>query len=287
MESIQDHEPVTPVRPAAAYIGGKKNLAVRLVKRIEATPHSLYAEPFVGMGGVFLKRHTRPRAEVINDISKDVTTFFRILQRHYVPFVEMMRFQLTTRSEFDRLLKTEPETLTDLERAARFLYLQRTSFGGRVSGRSFGVSPDRPGRFDVTKIVPILEDLHARLSGVVIERLAWDAFIDRYDRPGTLFYLDPPYFGSERDYGDVFSRADFERLAEKLSGIKGKFILSINDKPEVRKVFDGFKQESVKVARTAGVNAKARKAVGELIISRQFDVDGTRQRSHQEPNLNP
>ncbi|CDO60799.1 Site-specific DNA methylase [Candidatus Phaeomarinobacter ectocarpi] len=267
MESIHERVPVRPAHPAAPYIGGKKNLAKRLVKRIEMIPHSLYAEPFVGMGGVFLKRLTRPRAEVINDISKDVATFFRILQRHYVPFVEMMRFQLTTRVEFERLMATDPDTLTDLERAARFLYLQRTAFGGRVAGRHFGVSPDRPARFDVTKLVPVLEDLHVRLAGVVIERLAWDAFIDRYDRPNALFYLDPPYWGAERDYGDQFTKADFERLAVQLAELKGTFLLSINDRPEVRKIFDGFKMEKVKVARTAGVNAKARKAVSELIIS--------------------
>ncbi|MEQ8747362.1 DNA adenine methylase [Pyruvatibacter sp.] len=267
MESIHDRKPVKPARPAAAYIGGKRNLSVRLVKRIEAIPHVLYAEPFVGMGGVFLKRLTQPRAEVINDISKDVSTFFRILQRHYVPFIEMMRFQLTTRAEFDRLLSTDPDTLTDLERAARFLYLQRTSFGGRVAGRSFGVSPDRPGRFDITKLGPVLDELHTRLSGVVIECLPWDAFIDRYDRPGALFYLDPPYWGAEGDYGKVFARDDFKRLAAKLAGLKGRFILSINDTPDTRAVFKAFKQEKVRVARTVGTSPKARKPVGELIVS--------------------
>ena len=55
--------------------------------------------------------------------------------------------------------------LTDLERAARFIYLQRTAFGGKVDGRHFGVSPDRPGRFDITQLRPMLEDLHQRLAG--------------------------------------------------------------------------------------------------------------------------
>jgi len=68
----------------------------------------------------------------------------------------MVRFQLTTRAEFERLVGTPPEILTDLERAARFLYIQRTSFGGRVTMPTFGVAPDRPARFDVTTLGPML-----------------------------------------------------------------------------------------------------------------------------------
>lgn len=155
----------------APYLGGKTRLAKTITHMIDATPHTTYAEPFVGMGGIFLRRSHRPKAEVINDISRDIATMFRILQRHYPQFLEVLRFQLTTRSEFNRLTDTNPDTLTDLERAARFLYLQRTAFGGKPSGRNFGVSKDRPGRFNLTTLEPMLEDLHARLSGVVIECL--------------------------------------------------------------------------------------------------------------------
>jgi DNA adenine methylase len=198
---------VAPVRPAAGYIGGKKQLAAALVARIEAASHATYAEPFVGMGGVFLRRRFAPPSEVINDLSGDVATFFRILQRHYAAFMDMLKFQLTGREAFERLRTTDPATLTDLERAARFLYLQRATFGGKVAGRSFGVSPGSPGRFDVTKLAEILTALNGRLAGVVIENLPYGEFIARYDRPETLFYLDPPYFGTEDFYGaDAFSR---------------------------------------------------------------------------------
>jgi DNA adenine methylase len=199
--------------------------------------------------------------------SEDVTTFFRILQRHYVAFLDMLRFQLTTRAGFERLNRTDPATLTDLERAARFLYLQKTAFGGKVAGRTFGVDPNGPGRFDITKLGPMLEALHERLAGVVIERLQWPDFIRRYDRPGTLFYLDPPYYGCEDDYGDsVFERADFERMAEQLDGLKGRFLMSLNATPETRAIFDRFEQEIVPVTYTVGGGAKAVKRT-ELVIS--------------------
>lgn len=261
-----DFRRVDPVSPPAAYIGGKKQLSARLVDLIERVPHVTYAEPFVGMGGVFLKRRLAPRAEVINDRSGDVSTLFRVLQRHYVPFMDMLRFQFTSRREFERLMATDPATLTDLERAARFLYLQRTAFGGKVSGRNFGVSPGMPGRFDVTKLGPMLADINERLAGVVIENLPFEAFIDRYDGPEVLFYLDPPYWGSEGDYGkDMFGPDDFTRLAQQLAGIKGWFVLSLNDAPAVRQTFAAFVLDEVDLTYT--INNAAAKTVRELIIT--------------------
>lgn len=260
---------VRPVAPAAGYIGGKRNLASRLVAMIERVEHDGYAEPFVGMGGVFLRRRSRPKVEVINDVSGDVVTFFRVLQRHYPYMMDMLRFRVAARAEFERLKATPPETLTDLERACRFLYLQRLAFGGRVNGRNFGVSTTTGARFNVAKLEPMLADIHERLAGVVIEQLGYGDFIRRYDRAGMLFYLDPPYWGCETDYGqDVFSRADFDQLADQLAGIKGRFILSINDTPGARATFARFHVGTAETTYTVGAGP-AQKA-GELIVS-NFD----------------
>lgn len=95
--------PVAPAAPAAPYIGGKRVLSKTIIAKINATPHEGYAEVFVGMGGVFLRRDLQPRMEVINDISGDVANLFRILQRHYPQFMETLRFQITSRREFERL----------------------------------------------------------------------------------------------------------------------------------------------------------------------------------------
>lgn len=250
----------------APYIGGKLKLSRRLARMIDAHPCRTYAEPFVGMGGVFLKRTRKSECEVINDISEDVANFFRILQRHYNPFMDMLRWQLTSRAKFEQLLKVDASTLTDLERAGRFLYLQRLAFGGKVVGRSFGVAPGVSGRFDVAKLASRLDDLHDRLTGVVIERLHFADFIERYDTEGTLFYLDPPYFGGEGDYGaGVFGRDDFQRLSDQLAAIEGRFILSINDTPEIRAIFSGFQLEPVEISYTiASAGATIAK---ELIIT--------------------
>ncbi|WP_164658596.1 DNA adenine methylase [Tropicibacter sp. Alg240-R139] len=260
--------PTQPVHPVAPWLGGKRNLAKRITAILDRTPHNSYCEPFVGMGGIFLRRSMRPRVEVINDLSRDIATLFRILQRHYPQFIDCLRFQLTTRAEFERLVVTRPETLTDLERAARFLYLQRTAFGGKVTGRNFGISGGGRATFNLSTLEPMLEDVHARLSAVVIECLPYGDFMRRYDRPGALFYLDPPYWGCEDDYGKaMFAPEDFEALADIMSTATGKVLMSINDTPEIRRIFKAHHIEEVKVTYTVAKQSKSRGKRGELLVS--------------------
>jgi DNA adenine methylase len=260
-------EAVNAVDPPAPYLGGKRFLAPLIVRRIAEVPHSLYAEPFVGMGGIFFRRDYRPGAEVINDRSGDVVNLFRVLQRHYTAFMDHLRFQLTSRREFERLSRTDPMTLTDLERAARFLYLQRTAYGGKIVGRSFGVAPERPARFDVTQMAPVLEEVFERLSGVVIENLDWAELVDRYDRPEALFYFDPPYLGSEGDYGPgLFAPSQFAAIADRLRRLEGKAIVSLNDVPGIREAFAGFRIETAELPYTIGQATSGVKQVREVLI---------------------
>ena len=108
---------------------------------------------------------------------------------------------------------------------------------------------------------------HARLARVTIENLPYQEFIARYDRPATLFYLDPPYWGCEGIYGrDLFGRADFAALAELLGGLKGSFMMSLNDRAEVRRAFRNFTIEPIETTYTASRSGGNRKAK-ELLIT--------------------
>jgi DNA adenine methylase len=83
-----------------------------------------------------------------------------------------------------------------------------------------------------------------RLLDVQIECLPYEQILKRYDRPTTFFYLDPPYF-KKPYYMFNFEERDFAQLAERLLSLKGKFLLSINDHPEIRKVFANFRTEEI------------------------------------------
>lgn len=247
-------------------MGGKRNLATRLCALIDATPHKAYIEPFVGMGGVFLRRSRRPNVEIINDLSGDVANLFRVVRRHYEPFVKELRWMFASRAEFERQRSIDPTTLTDIERAVRFLYLQRLAFGGKIIGRHYGVDRKSPSRFNLGKLRAELRLLSRRLEPVQVEQLTYAEVIRRYDHAGALFYLDPPY-DETTGYGVEFGRDDYVAMAAQLATIAGSFIMSINDTPFVREAFAAFDIQEVETTWTIGTVATGAGAkVTELII---------------------
>lgn len=272
MSSTQDRqpealEPIEPARQIAAWRGGKRLLAKRIVARIEAIPHRCYAEPFAGMGTVFLRRARRPASEVLNDINSEIVNLFRVVREHPDELARQFDWSLASREEFRRQLAVPPEALTDVQRAARFVYLQRLRFGGKVADASMSFSPHYPAKFEAAMVLRRIQAAHQRLQRVQIECLDWHDFIRRYDRDFTLFYIDPPYWGHEADYGKgIFAREDFARMAELLHGLKGRFILSLNDRPEVRQTFAGFALEEVRTRYSINWTAGKRQAA-ELLIS--------------------
>lgn len=254
-------------KPPAAYLGGKRNLARRLCATIETIPHRAYIEPFVGMGGVFLRRARPAPIEVINDLAGDVANLFRVIRRHYDPFVDELRWLIAGRAEFERQRDLDPRLLTDIERAVRFLYLQRIGFGGKIVGRTFGVRRDQSSRFNLGHLRAELKALRDRLAPVTIEQLDYADVIRRYDGEGALFYLDPPY-DETSGYGTGFGRADYVAMAEQLAGIRGRFLLSINATDFVRQTFSAFSIEEVETTWTVSTGAVGRGTrVTELMIT--------------------
>ncbi len=135
-----------------------------------------------------------------------------------------------------------------------------------MTGQTFGIDRRGSARFNLARIVPSLGDIHERLEGVWIECLDWQAFIRRWDRPGMLFYLDPPYWGCEDDYGTgLFDRAMFDEMAETLAALKGRFILSINDVPEIRATFSfsafEFEPVGLRYLVSGGAGTEARELI--------------------------
>ena len=137
-------EKTLATEPIAPWLGDKRLLARRIIERIDAIPHRCYAEPFVGMGGVFLRRTRKPKTEAINDRNGEIVNLFRITREHPDELARQFRWCLSSRMEFRRLLEVPPETLTDIQRAARFAFLQRLAFGGRLPQAGINFSPHGP-----------------------------------------------------------------------------------------------------------------------------------------------
>ena len=165
-------------------------------RRIEAIPHRCYTEPFVGIGGVFLRRAKRPQSEAINDINRDIVNLFRIVREHPDELARQFRWTLASRKEFRRLLAVQPDTLTDVQRAARFAYLQRLTFAGKAGASGMNLGPHYPARLRADQMFRLIRAAHGRLRGVQLECLDWAEFIRRYDKPFTLYLHRPALLGA-------------------------------------------------------------------------------------------
>lgn len=247
-------------QPIIPWIGGKRRLADTLLARFPA--HDCYVEVFAGGAALFF---LRPPAdvEVVNDINGDLVSLYRVVKHHLEEFVRQFKWALSSREVFKWLKDTPPETLTDVQRAARFFYLQQLAFGGKVEGQTFGTATTAPP-INLLRIEENLSAAHLRLASAYIENLPWHVCMERYDRPHTLFYLDPPYWQTE-GYGVPFPWAEYERMAQVMAGLKGKAILSINDHPDIRACFKAFEFETLAIDYTVG-GAANRAQRGELII---------------------
>ncbi|MBN2060691.1 MAG: DNA adenine methylase [Deltaproteobacteria bacterium] len=247
-----------------AYIGGKSKLSRTIIEMIP--DHQAYCEVFAGAGWVFFRKEPS-KYETINDLDSDLVCFYRVLQNHLEEFLRQFKWLLSSRKWFeDWKRQQEAGGLTDIQRAARYYYLQRHSFGGKVRGRTFGAAgPLRGPRINLLRIEEELSEVHLRLAQVSIENLPWQEFIKRYDRKQTFFYLDPPYYKAPV-YRHNLEFKDFQEMAEILAGVSGKFILSINDHPEMRKVFENFKMRQEKLKYSVLAKGPLKEAK-ELLVS--------------------
>lgn len=245
-----------------AYIGGKSQLSKTIISMIP--DHKAYCEVFAGAAWIFFRKDIS-KHEVINDLDSDLIVFYRVLQNHLEEFLRQFKWILSSREWFEDWKRQQKAGgLTDIQRAARYYYLQRMCFGGRVRNRNFGTAPLRRPRINLLRIEEELSEVHLRLSNVTIENLPWQDFIGRYDKAETFFYLDPPYYKLPY-YEHNLELKDFKEMAIVLSGIKSRFILSLNDHSDIRKAFKSFKIKSVEIKYSVAVG-KRRKGK-ELIIT--------------------
>ena len=243
-----------------SYIGGKNRLASLIISQIP--PHKTYVEPFAGGAQVFF--HKPPsKVAILNDLSDDIVNFFRVCQSHSPELIRYVQHMVAARTWFELLQKMDPKVLTDVQRAARFFFLQKVDYGGLVAHRNFALQVVQSTHWNPERIPKLIENTARRLQNTQIESLPYEQIIRKCDRPSTFFYLDPPYYGKKL-YQFNFKEEDFRELVRLLADLKGKFILSLNDVPEVRSIFSDFRIQSIQLAYSA--QKKIGKRYPELII---------------------
>jgi DNA adenine methylase len=237
--------------PIFPWMGGKRRMAKHILP--EFPEHECYVEPFCGGAALFFMKEPS-RIEVINDFDGEVVNLYRVVGNHLEEFVRQFKWSLVSRTMFQWAKDQTPRTLTDIQRAARFFYLQTLCFGAKPTSRTFGTAATTPPKLNLLRIEEKLCEAHWRLARTTVENLDWKECVRRYDRPHTLFYLDPPYWETAGYAAGAFPFAEFEAMAEIARTIRGRMIISVGDHPRIREVFGGMRVKEVPLRHTVGGN---------------------------------
>lgn len=249
--------------PIVPWLGGKRRLADKLIPLFPA--HECYVEVFCGGAALYFLRPMPAHTEVINDINGELINLYRVVQHHMEEFVRQFKWAITSRQIFKWHQAMVPETLTDIQRAARFYYLQQHAFSGKVSGQNFGTATTAPA-INLCRIEENLSAAHLRLAGTFVENLPWLDCMKRYDRAHTFFYCDPPYWQTE-GYGVEFGFEQYEQMADFMRTCKGRVMVSINDHPDIRRVFEGFTMQGLDIKYSTGSVHGQPQTSKELVIT--------------------
>lgn len=232
-------EPASPTRPLLRYHGAKWRLADRIMAHFP--PHEVYVEPYGGGAGILLKKQ-RAKAEVYNDLDRELVNLFFVVRDKGPELVRALELTPFARDEFDLTYAKSPDPV---EQARRTLLRSHGGFGTaawrtnqdgtpqRTGFRASGIKAGTIPAIDWRNYPGALPAIIERLRGVVIENRDAKAVMAQHDTPQTLHYVDPPYPHSTRSTGADMKGYKHEMtddqhrdLAAYLRTLKGCVIVS-------------------------------------------------------------
>jgi len=213
------------LKPLFAYPGGKSKSAEKIV---DILPHSsVYVEPFGGSAAVLLCK-APCKLDVYNDRWSGVVDFYRCIRSPELcdKLCAWLELTVHSREDFCFCRETWKNTADIVERAGRWYYMVQYSFGSL--GRNFGRSTTSKARLaSIRDRLPLFAPIHERFKYVQIENQDWEQCCYDYDSEDTVFYLDPPYLGTDSGiYGHKMPIDAHRHLLDVVFRLKGFVALS-------------------------------------------------------------
>ncbi len=269
------------LKPILKWVGGKRQLLNEISPLIPSSP-SLYVEPFIGGAAVLLDK--QPKKALISDFNEELINVYRVVRDHPKQLIELLEGHERENSS-DHYYEVRAQDrdasfsqVSNIERAARIIYLNKTCFNGLFRVNSQGQLNVPYGRYKHPNIVnePGVMALSTYLQGDIDIRCGdYAAALENLPK-GSFVYLDPPYmpvsitsaFTGYTEGGfnyDEQVRLRDECLKLKEQGIS--FLQSNSDCPAIHELYEGFSLEVVKAKRSINSKGDKRGAVNEVLIS--------------------
>lgn len=259
--------------------GGKFHLAEFIISRMPH--HTKYREVFFGGGHVFWQKGLC-KENVVNDLNSHLVNLYRVIGDETLCNLLKMRLRNTvySRELFDDYHKiywnkAKLAFYPPLERAFIYLYLNKVSFNGELN--HFAARPDAGALYNIEgKIDAIHRKIRA--GNTVIENLHFNEFIPKYDAKDVFFYLDPPYWVTTESQGSSYYEKtmkvdEHEELYNLLKKTKGKWLMSYDDRPEIREIYkDEFQIINTKEMHQSSATASGKSVFLSEILIANYDI---------------
>jgi len=261
------------------WAGGKSQLLGQFDK-LFTEKADFYIEPFLGSGAVFfhIKRRFNPKKVILSDTNEELINAYTVVRDKVDALIKALKKHKEQHSKeyYYKIRAQDPAALTDVEKAARFIYLNKTCFNGLYRVNSKGKFNVPMGNYKNPGILKedILREANKLLQGVELKVMSFENVLD-FAKMGAFIYLDPPYYPLTKTSSftaytkEVFLEEEQKKLAElfkKLDKMNCKLMLSNSDHSFIRDLYKEFKQESVYAKRLINCDATKRGPITELVV---------------------
>lgn len=269
----------TSARPFLKWVGGKTKLLSQIAPMVPRLT-GRYFEPFIGGGAMFF--HLGPEQAILSDVNAELINTYRAIRDDVEGLIDDLRTHEHSAEYYQEIRALDRlknfNTLSDIKKASRFIYLNKTCFNGlyRVNKRGQFNTPrgdhKNPNWCDGANLRAVSE----RLQGVELVCASFKKLAEFVDclTSDDFVYFDPPYVPIEQDSftsytADGFDMDDQQSLAElckSLDSIGIKFMLSNSSAPVVKELYKGFSIHEVYAPRSINSKGSGRAAIPEFLI---------------------
>ncbi|HBT19950.1 MAG TPA: modification methylase [Peptococcaceae bacterium] len=270
LSSFQILKPKPPVK----WAGGKTQLIPQFEPLFPRKEYELYIEPFVGGGAVFF--HLLPQQAVLIDSNEELMNFYQVVRDNLEELLLDLRKHKNTEEYYYSVRAIDPETLSPVERASRFLYLNKTAYNGLWRVNSRGEFNVPYGKYKNPKII---DEPNLRLVSQALRKakiICGDfSLVLEFARPDTFVYFDPPYHPLSETANftsytsDAFGAEDQKRLADIFRELDRRgcmVMLSNSDTEFIRRLYQGYDIQVVYARRFINCKPSGRGPITELVI---------------------
>lgn len=262
-------------RPFLKWAGGKTRLIAQY-KQYFPQQYQTYYEPFLGGGAIFF--HLHPKTARLTDINGELITTYRCVRDHVEELIALLQEHQKQHNKQYYYDLRDYNTGSELEKAARLIYLNKTCFNGLYRVNSQGKFNVPMGRYKNPNICPqdILRAASDALAGAEIEQADFTNILNYAHTRDDFVYFDPPYYPiSETSYFTAYSNSCFGEtqqlqlrdIFKELAQRGVKVMLSNSDCEFIREIYHGFKIHTILASRSINSNAKKRGQITEVLVT--------------------